>query len=29
MDAEFFFILLEIYESHRIDERVRAAKGTV
>ena len=29
MDAEFFLILLEIYESHRIDERVRAAKGTV
>lgn len=28
VDAEIFF-LLEIYESHRIDERVRAAKGTV
>lgn len=29
VDAEIFFFLLEIYESHRIDERVRAAKGTV
>lgn len=29
MEAEFFFFFLEIYESHRIDERVRDAKGTV
>lgn len=29
MEPEFFFFLLEIYGSHRISERVRAAKRTV